>query len=108
MDRNKKLLSQNTFNNKGKIEIEKPISSKDSESFENKNKIETSLSTSKKQDKNEIKRMEHEPSMKEEYINSSPLDRTNPVRANLNLPVSLWENLRELSILSGKSVDLLC
>lgn len=35
-------------------------------------------------------------------------DIINPVKAHLNLPVSLWEDLKELSILTGKSMDTLC
>eukprot|EP00833_Pecoramyces_ruminatium_P008963 jgi/Orpsp1_1/1182995/evm.model.c7180000083420.1 len=47
------------------------------------------------------------------YINKNnnddiSLNTTNPVKAHLNLPVYFWEDLKELSILTGKSVDTLC
>eukprot|EP00833_Pecoramyces_ruminatium_P012911 jgi/Orpsp1_1/1186943/evm.model.d7180000054295.1 len=36
------------------------------------------------------------------------LKNINPVKAQINLPVHLWEDIKELSILTGKSVDTVC
>ncbi|KAG4083486.1 hypothetical protein H8356DRAFT_1749025 [Neocallimastix lanati (nom. inval.)] len=95
-NKEEKLL-QNNSNNKDKSEMEKPSISKGNEISENKNQIKNSqLSSNNAQDKNEG------------GLNNLPYDNTNPVRANLNLPVSLWEDIRELSILSGKPVDTIC
>ena len=88
---------QSNSNNKDKSEMEKPSTSKDNEISENTNQSKNSqLSSNDDQDKNE------------RCLNNLPYDNTHPVKANLNLPVSLWEDIRELSILSGKSVDTIC
>jgi len=95
-NKEEKLL-QNNSNNKDKSEMEKPSISKGNEISENKNQSKNSqVSSNNAQDKNEG------------GLNKLPYDNTNPVKANLNLPVSLWEDIRELSILSGKPVDTIC
>ncbi|ORY32033.1 hypothetical protein LY90DRAFT_512321 [Neocallimastix californiae] len=88
---------QSNSNNKDRSEMEKPSTSKDNEISENTNQSKNSqVSSNDDQDKNE------------RCLNNLPYDNTHPVKANLNLPVSLWEDIRELSILSGKSVDTIC
>jgi len=95
-NKEEKLLRSDS-NNKDKSEMEKPSTSKGNEISENKNQSKNSqVSSNNAQDKNEG------------GLNNLPYDNTNPVRANLNLPVSLWEDIRELSILSGKPVDTIC
>jgi len=95
-NKEEKLLRSDS-NNKDKSEMEKPSTSKGNEISENKNQSKNSqVSSNNAQDKNEG------------GLNNLPYDNTNPVRANLNLPVSLWEDIRELSILLGKPVDTIC
>jgi len=95
-NKEEKLLRSDS-NNKNKSEMEKPSISKGNDTSENKNQSKNSqVSSNNAQDKNEG------------GLNNLPYDNTNPVRANLHLPVSLWEDIRELSILTGKSVDTIC
>ena len=95
-NKEEKLLRSDS-NNKNKSEMEKPSISKGNDTSENKNQSKNSqVSSSNDQDKSEG------------GLNNLPYDNTNPVRTNLNLPVSLWEDIRELSILTGKSVDTVC